>query len=72
MPAANFLAWKRWVRQVAADLGHPLSDRQAKAITPTVLLRLAAEGEPLPPHPDPTGEAAVRNVLLDTLKPALI
>lgn len=70
MPATNFLAWKRWVREVAASSGVPLSDRAAKAVLPTVLLRLAAEGEPLPVHPDPTGETAVRNVLLDLLATA--
>jgi hypothetical protein len=67
MPEANFVAWKRWVGQVARSIGCPLSDRQLKAVLPAVLLRLAAEGEPLPMHPDPTGETAVRNVLLDLI-----
>lgn len=67
MTGAGFLPWVRYVRTEAQRLGHPVSARQARAVAARVVLALAAEDEPPPLHSDPTGEEAVRNVLLDLL-----
>lgn len=67
MSGDDYREWVAWVRERAADAGLRCSNRQARAVTPSVLLALAAENEPPPLHHDPTGEEAVRRVLVQQL-----
>lgn len=59
----HFLEWVRYVQGVAESIGLHLSARKARSLAPSVMLRCADDGA-RPPHSDPVGEEAVRNVLL--------
>lgn len=61
MPESGFLEWVRFIRTEAESWGIPISARKARALVPAVITAFEQLG--LPPHPDPTGEAAVRRVL---------
>ena len=67
MTGAGFLPWVRYVTATAKRIGHPLSAREARPLAAKVVLALAAENEPPPLHSDPTGEEAVRRVLMQQL-----
>ena len=66
MPETGFIAWRKWIQQVADAAGEHCSNRRASALVMPVATHfgLIDNGLPLqPPHGDPTGETVVANIL---------
>ena len=66
MPETGFLAWRKWIQQIAAAAGEHCSNRRASALVMPVATHfgLIDNGLPLsPPHGDPVGETVVANIL---------
>lgn len=61
-----FVEWVRYLKSLAESLDVRLSTRKAGALVPAVMLHSADDGQ-RPPHGDPTGEEAVKTVLLGYL-----
>ena len=72
MPETGFIAWRKWIQQVAAAAGLSCSNRKACAMVVPVATHfgLIDNGLPLqPPHGDPVGETVVANILRQRLTP---
>lgn len=66
MPETGFIAWRKWIQQVAMAAGLHCSNRKASALVMPIATHfgLIDGGLPTrPPYDDPTGEAAVASML---------
>lgn len=66
MPESGFVAWRKWIQEVASAAGLHCPNRKAAALVMPVATHFGLiDGRlPLmPPYGDPTGEAAVARLL---------